>query len=638
MTWSPLRLQGISFISPYKDPALLEFQNGLNVVCGASDTGKSFIAEAINFLLGAKVTEAINPLRPIPQRDGYDRARLVLQAREDEVFTLQRSTSGGNFSKYEGSWLSNEPNVEARVLSAKHGHGNYDTLSTYLLSLIELEEKYVQENQRGDTRGLSFRDLVRLVLIQENEIIKQVSPILSERPNTKTLEYSVFKLLLTGLDASALAEQTQRQNEIEVRQNEIEATRKSNRAKAEMIDELLQELQSSLHEIGINRNQAEAQLLMLENHSARQQEILSQAQRDLNSNNRMNNRRELLTQIDSLANRINEIDGLLSRFELLKEHYRIDLERLASIEESGSLFVHLEWIPCPLCGSLPSEQHQSEVCDGDVASVVNAATAEIAKVERLSAELEHTAEDLRIEAEDLATQQEIAAAVLQELNQEIQEITNPLKNAQNTFSELITQIGEIKRVIEIFDRIEQLRQKKSLLLVDSTEEVNTVRLQVDLSPSVLEDFAKKVQDLLQAWNFPGSDRVSFDEARKDLMIGGQTRTSRGKGLRAITHAAMTIGLMEFCKERNLSHPGFVVLDSPLLAYRQPEDSEDKIILEGVGLKEKFYEYLANNCNDSQILIIENEHPPSDFEERIMAINFTGNPNDGRYGFFPVVES
>jgi DNA repair ATPase RecN len=61
MTWSPLRLQGISFISPYKDPALLEFQNGLNVVCGASDTGKSFIAEAINFLLGAKVTEAINP-------------------------------------------------------------------------------------------------------------------------------------------------------------------------------------------------------------------------------------------------------------------------------------------------------------------------------------------------------------------------------------------------------------------------------------------------------------------------------------------------------------------------------------------------------------------------------------------------
>ncbi len=76
--------------------------------------------------------------------------------------------------------------------------------------------------------------------------------------------------------------------------------------------------------------------------------------------------------------------------------------------------------------------------------------------------------------------------------------------------------------------------------------------------------------------------MSFNEELKDIVIGGQNRTSRGKGLRAITHAAMTIGLMEFCKERNLSHPGFVVLDSPLLAYYEPESTEDS--LQGSDLK------------------------------------------------------
>lgn len=195
----------------------------------------------------------------------------------------------------------------------------------------------------------------------------------------------------------------------------------------------------------------------------------------------------------------------------------------------------------------------------------------------------------------------------------------------------------MQRVIDSFNRIGQLQEKRSTLRIEVDEPVNSVSPQIDLSSSVLDDFAQKVQHLLQAWDFPGSDRLHFDEALKDIVIGGQPRTSRGKGLRAITHAAMTIGLMEFCKERNLSHPGFVVLDSPLLAYWKPEASEDRVILEGSNLKFRFYEYLANSCSDSQIIIIENEHPPLNISGRITSTTFTKNPNEGRYGFFPVPE-
>ena len=629
MSWSPLQLHGISFNSSCKPPALLEFQRGLNIVRGASDTGKSFLVEAIDFLLGARVSKDNNPLRDIPQRDGYDRARLVLRTRENELFTIQRSTDGGNFSRFEGLWLSNEPDVEPRNLAALHAHGNYETLSTYLLSLIGLEDKYVQRNQRGETQSLSFRNLVRLVVVQENDITKQKSPILSGRPTDSTMEYSVFKLLLTGVDASALVEQV-------TRQNEIAATRQNNRAKIEFIEELIQELQANLNGLEITRTQAEEEVSELEEQSERQQAILNQVQLDLNS--RIERRREVLGRIESWTGRINEITSLLSRFDLLKDHYHIDLERLASIEESGSLFVHLERTPCPLCGALPNEQHQDEVCDGDVESVVNAATAEIAKVQQFSEELDQTSEDLKIEAEELIDQREQLEPELQVLNQEIQEISSPLRDAQNTFSELIKQSSEMQRIIDAFSRIDQMQQKRAFLLTETSELPGTVSSRVDLSASVLDDFAKTVQNLLQAWDFPGSDRVSFDETKKDLIIGGQPRTSRGKGLRAVTHAAMTIGLMVFCKERDLSHPGFVVLDSPLLAYWEPEASEDKAILEGIELKERFYEYLADNYNDSQILIIENEHPPANIEERIALTDFTGNPSEGRCGFFPLVEN
>ena len=39
---------------------------------------------------------------------------------------------------------------------------------------------------------------------------------------------------------------------------------------------------------------------------------------------------------------------------------------------------------------------------------------------------------------------------------------------------------------------------------------------------------------------------------------------------------LVIGLMEFCLERNLPHPNFVVLDSPLLAYWKPEGDDDDL--------------------------------------------------------------
>jgi len=620
MTWNPLQLKGLSFTGQNKNPAFLEFQNGLNVICGASETGKSFIAEAINFLLGSK-----DPLRDIPERVGYDQARLVFQSIDERVFTIERSLSGGDFRQLEGNWLLGNPNIEGITLRQKHTQGRDDSLSVCLLSSIGLADKYVRKNKEGNTQSLSFRDIVKLIVIQEDDIIKRKSAIFSGQHITQTAEYSVFKLLLTGVDDSALITHTETQTE-------IENNRKNNRTKIGFIDEMIEELRSEINEIGISRTEAEAQLLQIQTYSDAQQEIIDQTQRDLNV--KIDRRYTVKREVLRFSDRINEINGLLARFDLLKSHYQIDIERLSAIEESGSLFVYLERTSCPLCGAEPNEQHQEEICDGDVESVVYAATAEIAKVEKLSLELDQTMSDLVSECELITTEQNQLEPELQLLNQEIQEITNPLRDARNSFSEIINQSSEMKRVIDLFNRVEQLQEKKSALLTEANKPINNARPQVDLSKSVLDDFAQKIQSLLQAWNFPNSNRVYFDESKKDIVINGKLRSSQGKGLRAITHAAMTIGIMEFCKEWELPHSGFVVLDSPLLAYYAPESDEDS--LEGSDLFVRFYEYLANNHEDSQIIILENDHPPSNITGKISSTVFTNNPNQGRYGLFPFI--
>jgi len=144
-------------------------------------------------------------------------------------------------------------------------------------------------------------------------------------------------------------------------------------------------------------------------------------------------------------------------------------------------------------------------------------------------------------------------------------------------------------------------------------------------------FSMKISSILKAWHFPGECIVHFDKDTSDFVIDGKPRGSRGKGLRAITHAAVTIGLLEYCQEYDLPHPGFVVLDSPLLAYFKPEGVDDRA-LQGTDLKECFYNYLVkHHASESQIIIIENQHPPLDVENKIAMTVFTRNPKEGRFG-------
>lgn len=141
----------------------------------------------------------------------------------------------------------------------------------------------------------------------------------------------------------------------------------------------------------------------------------------------------------------------------------------------------------------------------------------------------------------------------------------------------------------------------------------------------------KVSTILKAWNFPGECHVFFDQKNADFVTDGKPRGSRGKGLRAITHAAVNIALLEYCQENSLAHPGFIVLDSPLLAYFKPEGDDD-IALSNSDLKELFYDYLIkHHKSDSQIIIIENQHPPANVEDQISMTIFTSNPNEGRFG-------
>lgn len=62
--------------------------------------------------------------------------------------------------------------------------------------------------------------------------------------------------------------------------------------------------------------------------------------------------------------------------------------------------------------------------------------------------------------------------------------------------------------------------------------------------------------------------VTFDDETLDLSIDGKARSDWGKGYRAFILSAMVIGLMRYCFKNNRLHPGFVILDSPLVSLKE----------------------------------------------------------------------
>ena len=97
----------------------------------------------------------------------------------------------------------------------------------------------------------------------------------------------------------------------------------------------------------------------------------------------------------------------------------------------------------------------------------------------------------------------------------------------------------------------------------------------------------------------------------------------------------------FCRERNLPHPGFIILDTPLLTYRDPlknkKDgalSPDEQALRNTSLKDFFFEHLAAVSKLGQIIVIENVDLPTNLSSVAHVETFTGDPSNGRFGLFP----
>ena len=586
----------LALIGPGKVPAEVTFMRGLNVIGGPSDSGKSFIAQCIDYALGGGAAP-----KDIPEAEGYSSVVIDIEANSDgRVYSLERSLRGG-----EVLW------------------GKEYTVSQFLLDLSGLGSKKVRTNEQGKTRPLSFRDIARLVIIDEETVIKEDSPVLSGQFTSKTVESGVFRLLLTGTDDSSI-----------IAKEDSKVAKGRQAGKVELLEGLLKATRERLAELGeavsslaeehdrLTRIEALIQTALAERNAAQASVVPLQTKRST-----------AWKALKAVQSKLAVLSELQMRFDLLGQQYESDLRRLEAIAEAGVRLDQLKEERCPICGALAEHQHHEHPkAIPTPADVSQACKAEAAKTSKLLQDLQTTRAANASEIEQLQGTRDTRQAELDAISSELNELMEQLVDvASKKVDELRVRAEYCRKAIEHLERIQELEE----LLQEANRPKKKQKMAVAgaaVSTAQADPFSREVEALLKAWHFPDLDRVSFSENDQDVVISGRARKSHGKGVRAITRAAFNLALLRLCIEGERPFPNFVLIDSPLLVYEEPDAGESTFPQD---IKKHFWESVKASFTDAQVIIIENRNqvPDDGPLSNVNVIRFTGN-DQGRRGFIP----
>jgi hypothetical protein len=337
--------------------------------------------------------------------------------------------------------------------------------------------------------------------------------------------------------------------------------------------------------------------------------------------------------------RLTELEVTLQRFASLDAVYRSDIARLEALEEGGFILSAMSRQDCAVCGAPPSAQRHNHAAD-EIERSHLAAAAEARKIEREQRDLARTVTSLTIEAGGLRTAIGDLDRTLLTIEQKIAEARPKEAAARNDYEVFFSKKSELESITSLLARRDSLAVKRSQVEEKPTKKPED-KMPVGIDGPTAYAFGRTVRQVLETWRFPRAEEALFDLQTSDVTIGGKERADSGKGVRAILHAAVNVALLIFCRERDLPHPGFIVLDTPLLTYREPlgsrhgDLSEDEVEIKRTRLATHFYNHLASLDGLGQIIVIENADPPSDLAKDANIEIFTARRDSGRYGLFPL---
>lgn len=575
-----------------KTDSIIELSNGVNIIYGPSNTGKTYIVKCIDYMFGSE-------REPIDISTGYQYIKIIVRT---QCGTITMSRKIGE-NKIEVS--SNDNDVPSGKYATKASRTNYDkTINSVWLSLIGINDLHlVISNENYKKQILSWRTFSHMFMLTETKIISEYSAILSGRDTSNTAVIASLIFLLSGQDFA----ETETKDTKEIKEAKKNAVKAYINKELFRLSERNQELLAQLKENPNIDIAVEIEKIMAE---------ISTNEKRINSSIEEN--QKILAQLYEKNENLSECNVLLNRYDELTTQYDADLKRLNFIVDGEANLNASFSTHCPFCdGEVVVKKNQN---------YIDAAKSDYKKIKLQAKDLESASKELR--SEKLSLEQEIGTLMAKKksieelIEKELKPQVFNLKEKLSTYKDAI----ECQKEIDILKKLSE--QKTADMIENDTDEESELKFKVKehLDYSFINELSNGIKSFLENCNYDNLLSVIFDKADMDIVINGKKKSSNGKGYNAYFNSVVAIVLSRYMESKAKYSPDFLVLDSPILSLKEKETKKPSETM-----RNTLFENIVDNQKGIQTIVIENEIPEINYKDANI-IHFTKEKNNGRYGF------
>lgn len=584
-----------------KIDGVVEFTDGLNIIQGRSNTGKTWILRCINYLFGSDK-------KPYTAATGYtDIEGIFVTERYGEI-TMTRKLDDQIVTI-----VSDNEAVENGEYSTDYRKKNVRYLNDLWLRILGLDETIeVPKNAYYSRERMSWRNVAGVFYVDEDEISKSTSIVVKGNNYEDTPLLSSLLFLLTGDYKKNVAEILNPAKAAVRREGILEyIEERTNALKQQRVSYIMQ-----LEELSGVDIEAETQALT---------DHIQDVQQDINE--LVEENKAIAQHLSEYAQRDANCRILLGRYESLISQYKADLQRLDFISKGEKA---VQGLPpnnvCPFCGGEvhPDEDDSyMEAINAEIKRIASELTVIIATVK--SVQEEQT--DIQSSIEGLELRRTEINQALAERNRTIQDYRAGLQRYRD-YTTIQNGIDFVNNQLAILGekRVSEMNPEKNPPLYHPKkifeEEIGT-------------DFTTLLNNILKECNYRLGGYANWDFSSFDILVDGEPKSDdQGQGYRSFLNSVVAMMLYEyFNKDDTHIKPGFLIIDTPLLGLDEDIEGLDKDTI-----RNGLYEYFLNHQGSGQMIIVDNLNavPNIDFETRgINVVTYHKNERDGHiYGFMP----
>lgn len=578
-----------------KTDSSIEFSPELTIICGASNTGKTYIFKCIKYLFGSDNLE-------IETKTGFTKISMILCIKEKDIIFTREINSNDIEVK------SNYDEIKDGIYSTDYEQEN--NINSIYLKLFGIDDEFkVPFNKQCEMKRFTLKMFLHMLMICEKEIIRDSSIILPKEKIIKTyflshLLYLIYETEFSTYDPKEYIK-TDRISKGAISKYINEKINKLNKRSEEIKNN---PLINSTYDINIELKLLTDRLFYIKN----------------KIDETFINGQSLLKDITERNDRLNECNMLLDRYVSLESQYISDIERLTFISESSCILTeHEENKQCPHCNKIITSINEFNVN-------IDTINAEIFRITSQLDGLSKTKNNLLEEINSLNN----SLKELQKKKDELNSLINTsLKPEQKKIEEKIKIFKDyisIESELKTLDSFSEQCNEDLLNLSKKQPRKKSFNPNELFDNDFITDVTRSIQTILKLCDYPNPEKALFNLKDFDIMIDNNPKSTNGKGFTAFYNMVVLLAFRKYFFEKAKIKPPFYIIDTPLFGL-----DVGKTHLEKNNLIKGIYEYFINTTYQSQLIIIDNEKdlPEINYERKnIIKYNFTHDKDKDRYGF------